>query len=160
MTSSIAERRAFERDGFSGPFRAFSREDAAAFARIVERDVLSSDGPDSRSRAQSRHLDHAAVYALCTAEPIVRRVAEVLGDDVVLWRSNFFEKAPGAPALDWHRDRMQWQALFRSERAVSAWLALEPASVANGCVRVIPGSSRRGLRPEVRRRARRRGLRG
>jgi ectoine hydroxylase-related dioxygenase (phytanoyl-CoA dioxygenase family) len=47
----------------------------------------------------------------------------------------------GTP-LRWHQDR--WTALDR-DPLVTAWTALDPATIENGCVQVIPGSHRLGL---------------
>jgi ectoine hydroxylase-related dioxygenase (phytanoyl-CoA dioxygenase family) len=44
--------------------------------------------------------------------------------------------------LPWHQDR--WSALDR-DPLLTMWTALDPATIANGCVQVIPGSHHPGL---------------
>ena len=44
--------------------------------------------------------------------------------------------------LPWHQDR--WTHL-NSDPLITVWAALDPATIANGCVQVIPGSHRQGL---------------
>lgn len=44
--------------------------------------------------------------------------------------------------LPWHQDR--WSNLDR-DPLLTVWTALDPATVANGCVEIIPGSHREGL---------------
>ena len=44
--------------------------------------------------------------------------------------------------LPWHQDR--WTHLSQ-DPLITVWTALDPATIANGCVQVIPGSHRNGL---------------
>ena len=132
-----------ERNGFAGPFRAFSEEQMAAIAETIERSVLGSEGPAPGQPVQSRHLDSSDVLALCTRQEIVERIAAVLGPEIVLWRSNFFPKTPGAAELQWHRDAPHWGSILQPMINVSAWLAIDPSTQMNGCVSAIPGSHRR-----------------
>ncbi|MBV8727495.1 MAG: phytanoyl-CoA dioxygenase family protein [Candidatus Eremiobacteraeota bacterium] len=141
MNGRIAE--TIERNGFAGPFRAFSEEQIASIGETIERCVLTSEGPAAGQPVQSRHLDSQDVLALCTRQEIVERVAALLGPDIVLWRSNFFPKTPGAAELHWHRDAPHWGSILTPMINVSAWLAIDPSTRMNGCVRVIAGSHRR-----------------
>ena len=42
-------------------------------------------------------------------------------------------------ATPWHQDEAYWDPRY-AHRAVSIWLALQPATLENGCMRFIPGS--------------------
>jgi ectoine hydroxylase-related dioxygenase (phytanoyl-CoA dioxygenase family) len=130
---------AFARDGYAGPFRAFPGEEMQAYRERIG-DVLTRDGLDPNSRMQSRHLDSADVLTLCLAPAIVERVAALLGENLVLWRSNFFEKPPGAPLFDWHRDGDIWGSLLTPMINVSAWIAIDAATNENACVEIFPRS--------------------
>ena len=74
-------------------------------------------------------------------------------------QSMLFVKAPGKPGQSWHQD--EYYIPTRDRSLTGAWIALEDATVENGCLWVIPGSHREGyLRRRVRysgRRVRRRG---
>ena len=48
----------------------------------------------------------------------------------------------------WHQDEAYWDPRF-SHRAVSVWLALQPATRENGCMRFIPGSHRGPVLPHA-----------
>jgi hypothetical protein len=66
----------------------------------------------------------------------------VYGQDtpIDLFRSMFMNKPAGqGTVLPWHQDR--WPHLDRDPQ-LAVWTALDPATVANGCVQVIPGSHR------------------
>ncbi len=72
---------------------------------------------------------------------IVELVAGVIGDDVVLWGCHVFCK-PAAEGFEtpWHQDGHYWP--MRPLANCTVWVALEPSTKANGCLRVIPGSQR------------------
>ena len=53
-----------------------------------------------------------------------------------------FAKPPGFPGQAWHQDERFIPTRDRS--LVGAWIALDDADEANGCLRVIPGSHRTG----------------
>lgn len=49
-------------------------------------------------------------------------------------------------ATPWHQDEAYWDPRY-AHRAVSIWLALQPATLGNGCMRFIPGSHRGPVLP-------------
>lgn len=46
----------------------------------------------------------------------------------------------------WHQDEAYWDPRY-AHRAVSVWIALQPATLANGCMRFIRGSHRMSVLP-------------
>ena len=80
---------------------------------------------------------------------IVDLVASLVGDDVILWGAHVFCK-PAAEGYEtpWHQDGHYWP--IRPLATCTVWVALEPSTRANGCLRVIPGSHRdRHLHPHL-----------
>jgi ectoine hydroxylase-related dioxygenase (phytanoyl-CoA dioxygenase family) len=80
-----------------------------------------------------------AFLELARDPEIVELVSGVLGDDVILWGCHVFCK----PAVEgyetpWHQDGHYWP--IRPLANCTAWVALEPSTAANGCLRVIPRS--------------------
>jgi hypothetical protein len=70
---------------------------------------------------------------------IVELVSGVLGEDVILWGCPVFCKpAEEGYETPWHQDGHYWP--IRPLATCTAWVALEPSSVENGCLRVIPRS--------------------
>lgn len=62
---------------------------------------------------------------------------------VAAFRAMFMNKpARQGTFLPWHQDR--WAFLDRDPQ-ITVWTALDPATIANGCVQVIPGSHKYGL---------------
>ena len=72
---------------------------------------------------------------------IVDLVSDLIGDDVILWGAHVFCKPAGEGyETPWHQDGHYWP--IRPLATCTVWLALEPSTRANGCLRVIPGSHR------------------
>lgn len=81
----------------------------------------------------------AAWFEYATQPAILDLVEQILGPDIILWGSQVFCK----PALvgrevPWHQDGEYWP--IRPLATCSAWIALDPATPENGCMRYIPGS--------------------
>jgi ectoine hydroxylase-related dioxygenase (phytanoyl-CoA dioxygenase family) len=72
---------------------------------------------------------------------ILDMVEQLIGPDIVLWGCQIFCK-PGGDGMEvpWHQDGHYWP--IRPLATCTVWIALDPSTVANGCLRVIPGSHR------------------
>lgn len=127
-------------DGFAGPFTAISPAEMAPLRERVVREVIGEGAHQlSRDALQCRHLDDHLTYVLCTLPEILRRASVLYGPDLVLWRSHFWCKQPGDDAVAWHQDLTHWP--LDPVVNLTAWLALDPATKENACVRLIPGSN-------------------
>ncbi|MET9020728.1 phytanoyl-CoA dioxygenase family protein [Actinopolymorpha sp. NPDC004070] len=62
-----------------------------------------------------------------------------IGPDVALFASHYICKPPfaGQPVL-WHQDGAFWP--LEPMKVVTLWLAVDPSTPENGCVRLVPGS--------------------
>jgi ectoine hydroxylase-related dioxygenase (phytanoyl-CoA dioxygenase family) len=67
----------------------------------------------------------------------------VIGPNVKAMQSMLFVKSEGKPGQAWHQDEHFIPTRDRSLTA--AWIALDDATLDNGCLWVIPGSHRRGV---------------
>ena len=95
------------------------------------------DGPDNGEGVRGV----AAFLDLARDPSIVELVSGVIGDDVILWGAHVFCKPAGEGyETPWHQDGHYWP--IRPLATCTVWLALEPSTRANGCLRVIPGSHR------------------
>jgi phytanoyl-CoA hydroxylase len=75
--------------------------------------------------------------------PLVDLLTGVIGPDVKMMQSMLFIKAAGKPGQAWHQDETHIPTRDRSLTAV--WIALDDATVDNGCLWVVPGSHRAGV---------------
>jgi phytanoyl-CoA hydroxylase len=79
---------------------------------------------------------------------LVDVLTEVVGPNVKLVQSMLFIKAEGKPGQAWHQDEAHIPTRDRS--LTGAWIALDDATVDNGCLWVIPGSHQAGILYAVR----------
>lgn len=76
-----------------------------------------------------------------TMPAILDAVAQLIGEDIIIWGSALFCKAgKGGRATPWHQDGHYWP--IRPLETVTAWIAIDNVNVENSCLRVIPGSHR------------------
>jgi hypothetical protein len=91
-------------------------------------------------------LECDSLFLAYVQRPIFREIcAAIYGPAVLIacFRAMFMNKpAQQGTSLPWHQDR--WTDLDRDPQ-ITVWTALDPATVANGCVQVIPGSHQSGL---------------
>lgn len=106
------------------------------------RQLLATPGR-GRDPAADRHLDDPLTHAICTLPQIVESVASLLGPDLLLWHSRYFDKNTRSPPVPWHQDAPFWP--MQPKHCVSVWLALEDAHEDNGCVYAVPASHKTPL---------------
>lgn len=150
--------KSFHEDGFIGPFQVCTPEKMSEIRSKIESEVLNTPsdlyGFDT---GRDRHLDRQVIYDLITHPAIGERVAQILGPDLLIWRSNFFFKPPGAPETVWHQTNVfkefvdhpileppDSDSLFQ----ITVWIAIDEANLENGCVQLVPGTHKK-LAPVV-----------
>lgn len=130
--------------GYAGPFTAWTPEQAKEMAPKVIAHMQRPSNAYGFNCIRDRHLDSATVFKACSHPAIVQRCASVLGPNLLLWRTNFFHKPPGAPAIAWHRGNnfpgVRGIPAIEPQVNITCWLALSDANGDNGAVQLIPGS--------------------
>lgn len=93
-----------------------------------------------------QNLEFDALFDAYIKQPLFRDIcARAHGPEtpIACYRAMFMNKpARAGTLLPWHQDR--WTNLDR-DPLLTVWTALDPATKANGCVEVIPGSHKGGL---------------
>jgi phytanoyl-CoA hydroxylase len=69
---------------------------------------------------------------------VVSALEQIIGPDVKAMQSMLFIKAEGKPGQAWHQD--EYFIPTRDHSLTAIWIALDDATVDNGCLWVIPGS--------------------
>ena len=99
----------------------------------------------------TRKLFNMAVYddllwAHATNPAVVDIVADLLGtDDIKMYGDQLFMKSPvTGTAQPWHQDSASWRDIFPMD-LVTAWTAIDDATLDNGCLRFVPGTHRWGM---------------
>jgi len=154
------ERERFERDGWIGPYPLLPAREARALAPELrraydrtrgfyypEREVLErfyAEGGsyyDDTPWFQSLHALSPRLLEVGRDPAIVERVAQILGDDVMLWATICFFQPPNG-RLHWHSDNE-----FHHVRGVSVWMGAADTTPTNA-LKLMPGSHRFPKRPE------------
>ena len=82
---------------------------------------------------KSFFLDPALGEMLCRLEGI---------DGIRIWHDQTLQKQPWANPTAWHSDDPKWS--FHTPHAISIWIALDDATIQNGCMYYVPGSHKLG----------------
>ncbi len=129
----------YHRDGCVFPIRVISRNDALALRNKLEAFEATTGGPLSGDLRHKSHLLFTWLADLVRETRIVDAVADLYGDDLLCWTTNFFIKEANNPAfVSWHQDSTYW-GLSRPD-VVTAWVALTPSNASNGAMGYIPGT--------------------
>ncbi|MEO5881767.1 MAG: phytanoyl-CoA dioxygenase family protein [Caldimonas sp.] len=137
----------YHREGWVIPRFRLPPERVAAMAGALEQ--LLRDNPGVRpEKLVSAHVEgdngegvrgSRSFLELARDPEIVELVSGVLGENLLLWGCHVFCK-PASEGYEtpWHQDGHYWP--IRPLANCTVWVALEPSTAANGCLRVIPGS--------------------
>ena len=142
--------RSFHENGFLGPFDAFSEAEVKAF---VGRMSLKRRLPSENYHIvtdRDLHLETPMMLEYMSCPAILERAAQLLGPNLVTWRSQLFFKPPGGREIQWHQastymmeDYLQ-PALVPPDRnelfQLTIWVALTATNSENGCLQFIPGT--------------------
>ncbi len=112
-------------------------------------------GPQTRghkgatlSYRKIQELEYDPLFLAYMQRPIFQEICRrVYGHDVptACFRAMFMNKpAHRGTLLPWHQDR--WTHLDR-DPLITVWTALDPATIANGCVQVVPGTHKHLINP-------------
>ncbi|RQH40902.1 hypothetical protein D5R40_15670 [Okeania hirsuta] len=103
-----------------------------------------------RFKTLNRHLDNSTLLALFKRPEIVERCAQLLGPNLLLWRSRFFEIYPHSSGTQWHQnsnwlyENMRDSVVNPSDSSelfqLTCWIALTDANKEKGSMMVIPGT--------------------
>jgi hypothetical protein len=91
------------------------------------------------------HLLYPWVTKLVSHPAILEKVSAIIGNNILVWVSEFNAKAPKTPNyFSWHQDLYYWGHKYTGDLAkipmVTVWLFLFDANPLNGCMRVMIGS--------------------
>jgi non-heme Fe2+,alpha-ketoglutarate-dependent halogenase len=137
--------RRYHEYGYYAPLRAITPAQAAAIRSKLEAYEASAGGLKGHLRHKS-HLLFTWLDDLIRTPAILDAVEQIIGPNILCWGSSFFIKEANDPSyVSWHQDSTYWG--LEPPDIITAWVALSPSIVANGAMRVIPGSHKRDQVP-------------
>ncbi len=165
---TAAQAKQYENDGYFIVRNVIPKETAAELRGVIKNTVLmpepdvmadadpmdpmgdSAKARESRFRKLSNYCYRAPLIWLNVhGGPAIARIARYfLGDDLVLkFNSCFLKPARTGSATPWHQDNGLWRD--DDTEAFNFWMALDPATRANGCLQMMPGSHKGEIIPHV-----------
>jgi phytanoyl-CoA hydroxylase len=100
----------------------------------VMKKILCIHFPHKVSEIMRGYLSHPNMTKVLT---------NVIGPNVKCMQSMLFIKAAGKPGQAWHQD--EFYIPTRDRSLIGGWIAMDDATVENGCLWVIPGSHKHGI---------------
>jgi hypothetical protein len=140
----------YEKNGYFFPYDVTSAAKAAQLLADLEAAEAEVGGDRARlSMLRSYPAQLLPSFSGLIRHPrLVEAVSQIIGPDLLVWSCGFFIKEPGSRSyVSWHQDLNYWG--LDGDDEVTAWFALTPATVENGCMRFVPGSHRKKDVPHV-----------
>ncbi len=89
------------------------------------------------------HFLHPELLQWAFDKDILALVEPIVGPDIALFSTHFICKPQGnGKRVPWHEDSAYWKGQIDPMEVVTVWLALDPSTIVNGCMNVIPRSHR------------------
>ncbi len=83
------------------------------------------------------HKISETIYEFLLHDKVIGVLQGIVGADIKCMQSMLFVKAPGKKGQSWHQD--EYYIPTRDKSLVGAWIAIDDATVENGCLWIIPG---------------------
>ncbi len=136
----------YQQDGYWFPLRVLDDEQVAANRSKLTAFEKAQGKPLAGAQRSKSHLLFKWVDDLMRNDGILDAIEDLIGPDLLCWNTLFWIKEPGSTSfVSWHQDLRYWG--LDTNDLVSVWLALSPATLESGCMRVLPGSHKKELLP-------------
>jgi phytanoyl-CoA hydroxylase len=106
----------------------------------------SADPQTALASVLAVHFPHKVsplMHDILSYAPIVAILNQLIGPDIKAMQSMLFIKNAGKPGQAWHQD--EYYIATRDRSLTGVWIALEDATIANGCMWMQPGSHAPGI---------------
>ena len=165
------ERSAWEENGYFVRLNVFTEEENDLLAQIADdiaigkisfpnyhifQNALVRDG---KIEAQGIYAMHNIQYVSCNCPEFLARtrdfrltdpVVDLLGPDLLGLNNLYIWKPPKIGlGFPWHQDKWYFNHQYKTGMTVATWTAIDTADKENGCLYVIPGSHKYGVREHV-----------
>jgi ectoine hydroxylase-related dioxygenase (phytanoyl-CoA dioxygenase family) len=112
-------------------------------SKVSEGDSAMQDGDSYYDRVFTQKLNLWRINDQVKQTMLNPELGKMMGklegvDGFRVWHDQALIKEPFGNPTGWHVDNTYWS--FDSRHAISIWIALEPATLENGCMWFIPGS--------------------
>lgn len=143
---TVQEQQSFYRqNGFLSGIRIADDAQAGRYRALFDALEAKEGREKTRIGLLDRHQDQPFLWELATHPKILDCIESLIGSNILLLATHFFCKyGQDEKFVAWHQDVTYWG--LEPPIAVTAWYAIDDSDRENGCMRVIPGSHRPGIR--------------
>lgn len=136
------EQVAFYRDqGYLKFGRIFTADEIAALRNHVDEMIAALPEGKRPEEMDRPHFTDPWLFRYLTHPRVLDVIQDFIGPDIALWSSHFIAKPKGdGKAVPWHTDGAYWQQRLKPMTVITLWLAVDPSTLENGCMRVVAGS--------------------
>jgi non-heme Fe2+,alpha-ketoglutarate-dependent halogenase len=140
MTSNSIQTQ-FEQDGFLYPLTAMSSQQSDSYRKTLEEiESIHATNPELHYAYNGyANLVLPFVDEITLRKEILDSVEALIGPNIIVFSASLFIKeANTRKYISWHQDLRYWG--LSGAKEVTAWVALSPATIESGCMRMIRGS--------------------
>src|SRR4051795_13033893 len=130
----------FEREGYLIPSRPlFPTPKFDALRQHFEEKIARLPADVNPESMDVPHFTDTKLFEWLFADEVLDLVEPFIGADIALFSSHFIAKPAGTGRrVPWHEDSAYWKKMMHPHDVVTVWLAIDPSTRANGCMKVIP----------------------
>lgn len=155
---SAEELQSFNKRGFTDPFDILDKETIEKIRPTFNKIIESGFNSPIYQRTTHRdwHLHYKNLLLMVYRPEVIGRIQSILGENLMIWRSSIFHKAPGDGALPWHQSSLfagEEYGIFKPAILpppdceeygdifnLSCWIALDDVTFENGAMQVAAGT--------------------
>jgi hypothetical protein len=145
-TLSAAALTQYRNDGYHHPLDILTAAEAADYRAHLEAIEQAQGHTIVGAERSKSHLLYTWIDDLIRHPGVLDVIEDLIGPDILCWNTVWWIKEPMTDTfVSWHQDKLY--VGLDTDEFVTAWLALSPATIESGCMRVLPGSHKRDIMP-------------
>ena len=141
---------AYHRDGYVLIDNVFPQSELNEINREIERlrAEKSDDDTNQKDVILRLGLKSPLTSQMCRDERILTLIEDLVKPGIAIYSAKLFEKNPHDTQIcHWHQDDAYYTQNSECDCRMSVWIPLQDCDEKNGCVWVVPGSHKLGLKP-------------
>ncbi len=143
-----AQKAFYEENGYCSPVVVMTAAEALEFRKaLVDSERAMGHAVQYPERTKA-HLFFDWADRAARHPRLLDAIEDLIGPNILVYNFAIWVKEPKSPGrVLWHQDSAYFY--LAPEVQVTAWLAVTDASELAGCMRVVPGSHKLGLKPHM-----------
>ena len=162
------ERSSWDENGYFVRYNVFTKKENDFLAKIADDIAIGKRSfpdyhifenalvRDGKAEAEGTYAMHNIQYVSCNCKEFLARTrdprltdpaVDILGPDLLGLNNLYIWKPPKIGlGFPWHQDKWYFNHQYKTGTTVATWTAIDAADKGNGCLYVIPGSHKHGVR--------------